>query len=301
MRTLSPARLTWLLASLLFCSLSHSLQAQLLVDLKLPRNTFVQAEPIPATLTLTNRSGKDLVLGNTNGRSWLDFTIYDGRGALVSPARGVDSAPPIVLASGQTLDQQVIINQRYPMHMQGRYRVQARVSFPQIGSVFQSRNLSLNVTEGQPMWKQVVGVPVGHPQAGSYREFQLMTLYEGARQRILYFSVKDNRSGQVIRTVALGSYLSVRPPTFFLDQKNRLHVLHLSAPSRHSYHVLDIDGRPVISETRYEKRGNRPTLKTNDFGEVTMVGGITEEEARTPYEQKEFRSISERPPGLPRF
>jgi hypothetical protein len=42
-------------------------------------------------------------------------------------------------------------------------------------------------------------------------------------------------------------------------------------------------------------------LKNSGYGEVSVVGGITEDEAKTPYETQEFHPISERPPGLPSF
>ncbi|MDF2375612.1 MAG: hypothetical protein P1U81_05185 [Verrucomicrobiales bacterium] len=279
--------------------LSHSANAQIQVELKLDRTLFVAHEPITGTLTLVNRAGQDLIFGDSGGMSWLDFTVTDGRGHLVVPVRNQLNERPVVLSSGQTYEHKVTINRYYPMSTVGQYRVRANVSFPQINRVFQSKTLSVQVTEGQPIWSQIVGVPQGHPHAGSYREFSLMTYYHGARSKALYFRLKDSDSGVVYKTYPIGDYMSLRKPTYSIDRQNQLHVLHMTGPQRYKYTVVNIDGDPVRQEKYFEKNGNRPELKSSDFGDVSVVGGFTEEEMSTPYEHTEFRRISERPPGLP--
>jgi len=273
--------------------------AQIQVDLEMDRSLYVAHEPITGTLTLVNRAGQDLVFGDTAGMSWLDFTVTDNRGHLITPARGRLNESPIVLAAGQTYKHKVMINRQYPMSSIGIYRVKANVSFPQINRVFESRTVSVQVTEGQPMWSQIVGVPQGYPGAGSYREYQLMTYYHGARAKALYFRLRDSDSGQVFKTYPIGDYLAVRKPTHAIDRMNQLHVLHMTGPQRYQYTVIAIDGEPIRRERFYEKGTNRPQLRSTESGDVSVVGGITESEAATPYEEAQFRRMSERPPGLP--
>ncbi len=276
-------------------------QAQIQAELKFDRSLYIAHEPITATLTMVNRAGQDLIFGDSNGLSWLDFTITDNRGNLVSPARRGLNERPIVLSAGQTYKHKVVVNKNYPMAQLGMYRVKASITFPQINRVFDTKVVSIQVTEGQPLWSQIVGVPPGYSGAGTYREYSLMTYYHGARSKALYFRLKDSDSGQVFKTYPIGDYLSVRKPQHAIDPQNQLHVLHLSAPKVYKYTVLGIDGDPVRQSNYYEKGANRPILKTSEFGEVTVSGGLTEQEVKTPYEQSEFRSISERPPGLPNF
>jgi len=274
-------------------------EAQIQVDLELDRNLYLAHEPVTGTLTLVNRAGQDLVFGDTAGMSWLDFTVTDNRGHLITPVRGRLNESPIVLAAGQTYKHKVTINRQYPMSSIGIYRVKANVSFPQINRVFESRTVSIQVTEGQPMWSQIVGVPQGYPGAGSYREYQLMTYYHGARSKALYFRLRDSDSGQVYKTYPIGDYLEVRKPSHAIDRMNQLHVLHMTGPQRYQYTVIAIDGEPIRRERFYEKGTNRPQLRSTESGEVSVVGGITESEAATPYEEAQFRRMSERPPGLP--
>ena len=276
-------------------------EAQIQISLKMDRPLYVAHEPITGSLTIVNRAGRDLVFGDSNGMSWLDFTVTNKQGHLISPVRRHLNERPIVLSKGQTYEHKVTINRYYPMSMIGTYRVKANVTFPQINRVFQSKNLSIQVTDGQPMWSQIVGVPQGYTDAGKYREYSLMTFYHGARSKALYFRMRDSDSGVVYTTYPLGDYMSLRPPTQAIDSENQLHVLHMSGPQRYKYTVINIAGDPLKQATYYEKGSDRPRLDTDAYGNITVVGGITEEEATTPYEQQEFRRLSERPVGLPNF
>lgn len=292
----------FILVSLAFVlTLTQPANAQIQVELKLDRSLWVAHEPITGTLKLVNRAGQDLIFGDSGGMSWLDFTVTDGRGHLITPVRNQLNERPVVLSSGQTYEHKVTVNRQYPMSTVGQYRVRANVSFPQINRVFQSQTMNVQVTEGQPIWSQIVGVPQGHSRAGTYREFSLMTYYHGARSKALYFRLKESDSGVVFTTYPIGDYMSLRKPTYSIDRQNQLHVLHMTGPQRYKYTVISIDGDPVRQENYFEKNGNRPELKSSDFGEVSVVGGFTEAEMSTPYEESEFRRISERPPGLPNF
>lgn len=277
------------------------LRGQISVDLKLDRKIYIAHEPITGKLTVVNRAGRDLIFGNINGRNWLDFTVTDSKGQLISPARRAEGPRPVMIASGQSHQVDVVINQVYPMGSIGTYRVKASVSFPQINRVFQTKTHLVQVAEGNPLWSQVVGVPDGYQGAGTYRIFQLLTYYHGSRQKALYFRLKKNDTGRALKTYSVGNYLGVIPPKYGVDRANQLHVLFMTAPQAYFYTVIDVEGTVVTREKYFEKNGSRPTLVTSEFGEIGLRGGMTEEEANTPYERREFRMISERPPGMPRL
>ncbi len=282
-----------------FLAVAAPASAQINLDLKLDRSLYLAHEPITGELLIVNMAGRDLIFGESGGLSWLDFSVTDGRGHLITPVQGERSERPIVLGAGQTYKHKVTINRRYPMAAIGTYRVKASVHFPQINRVFETKQVTVQVTEGQPMWSQIVGVPQGHPQAGTYREYSLMTYYHGARSKSLYFRLKDSDSGMVFRTYPIGDYMALRPPTHAIDSQNQLHILHMTGPQAYKYTVVNIDGEPVRQQTLYEKGANRPELKSSGHGDVTLVGGMTEEQAKTPYEQQQFHRLSDRPPGLP--
>lgn len=276
-------------------------QAQISVGLDLSRKTYIAHEAISGKLTIVNRAGRDLIFGNVNGANWLKFSIKDSRGHLISPISRPKSPPPVVIASGQTHTMNVVINQAYPMDQIGTYRVQAIVSFPQISRVFPSPISSVQIANANPFWSQIVGVPAGQPGAGTYRVFELINYYHGARQKALYFRLKNNETSRVLSCYSLGDYLAIRPPTYKIDRNSLLHIIHMVAPQQYYYTSIDFGGNVVDRQKYYEKKGSRPSLYTNDFGEVVLRGGVTEEEHNTTYEKREFRLLSERPPGLPKI
>ena len=63
-----------------------------------------------------------------------------------------------------------------------------------------------------------------------------------------------------------------------IDRENKLHVLHMSGPQTYKYTVIGVDGDRVKQENLFEKGSDRPQLKTTDYGDVTVIGGITEHE-----------------------
>ncbi len=292
------SRAGWLVV-LVTLLVSGAAFGQIQVDLKMDRKLYVTHEPVSGTLTIINRAGRDLIFGETNGMSWLDFSITNSRGHIISPVRHIKHAKSIVISSGETYEQKVTVNEFYPMATIGVYHVKAVVTFPQINRIFQTKVIPVQVTNGQPLWSQIVGVPQGHPKAGSYREYILMTYYHGSRAKSLYFRLKDNDTGMVYKTFPIGDYMSVRAPMHHIDRDNRLHVLHMSSPQKYTYSIISIDG-DLLSRDFYRSKGtDRPELIRSAYGEVSVVGGISEEEASLPYEQSQFHLLSERPPGMP--
>lgn len=298
MRTRPAAiSLLWLGAFLL---VAGSARAQLDVGFEFDKKTFMTHEPVTGVLTLVNRAGREIVIDGQAGGSWLDFQVLDGRQNLIPPVPGAPKPQPVILASGAPHRMRVMVNRAYPMGESGLYRVKVRVFFPPIGRHFETRVQTVNIVDGQVMWgPQVVGVPSGYEGAGSYRAFTLLTFFQGAQKRSLYFRLSDHDTGRVRTTFSLGEYMDARPPQPVVDAGSRLHVLHMAAPQQYFYTVIDPTGN-VATQTAYREKGlSRPEIVSNASGEVTVMGGVSESEMATPYEEREFRKLSERPPGLP--
>jgi len=276
--------------------------AQLQVGLKLDKKTYMLHEPVTGVLTLINRTGRNVVLDGKNGGSWLDFKVTDPRQQMVTPLRRYEKPKPIVLKSGVPIELKVTINSMYPMGATGMYGAQAQVFFPPIQRYFQSNRSTLNIVDGQEMWSQTVGVPRGQVGAGEFRTYTLLTFLKGARERALYFRLADADTGVVRRTFSLGKLIQVRKPRYVVDSQSNLHILHLAGPSIFAYTLIDPQG-DVIERTIYkEHQGKLPELVVNSVtGDVRVTGGISSEETKIPYEQREVKGISERPPGMPRL
>lgn len=288
-----------LLVGLFWLAGSQESQAQMQVRFKLDRSAYMTHEPISATLYLTNRAGRDLVLADTGDLRWLDFQVIGTDGQLMIPRRDAPRAEPVVMQAGQSYELKIYVNAQYSMSQEGSYRVKVRVLFPDTRQYFETKQESVQVTDGHEMWSQAVGIPAGLPGAGSYRQYSLLAFYTGDKARELYFRLKDVGSGQVTHTFSLGTYYVSRPPQYVLDSMNRLHVLQLGSPQAYVYTVLTPVGTIDERKGYTDRNGSRPRLVMSGSGGVQVEGGQVLEKNAVSYEEREFRAISERPPGMP--
>ena len=274
-------------------------QAQLSVEFVPAKRVFVAHEAVVGVLRLTNNAGRDIVLGGeSETRSWLDFQITGPRGHLIPMRSKAVNQGPVVLRNNEPYEISVIINQNYDMTQTGVYRVKPNVYFPPVDRYFSVAPMNIQVTDGDPFFSQAFGVPEGREGAGTYREYELIT-FASQRQKELYFRLKDKKTGFVKTTFSLGLLLTVQPPKYAVDGKNRLHILHMAAPQAYAHVVIDVDGNMLTRDIYYEKEGNRPALVRIGQTDLGIQGGVTAKEHNTPYEQRQFRKLSELPPGMP--
>lgn len=281
----------------LACLLLSPLQGQVVVSMKPVKKLFVAYEPIQVEMSILNRAGRDIVLSGKGSTPWLSFQIKDESGHLISPEGSADF-PPVMVPAGQALSRTVALNQLYPMTHQGLYRVQASVYFPQLDSYFNSQMEAIQVADAQELWSQVVGVPEGHDNAGTYRRYVLLTFNNGS-QKLLYIRLQEEKTGTVRTSFSIGQVVLVRPPEWIIDVQNTLHVLHMGAPRTYAYTVVDIDGKVLTREVYHEEGSRRPKLSTANDGSVVVVGGISDQKVRQDPLQAEVHKISERPENLP--
>lgn len=285
---------------LLLFAAAPAARAQLQVALKLDKKTYMAHEPITGVLTLLNRAGRDIVIDNPARGVWLDYSIHDPRQNLISPVSRREVLKPLVLRSGIPSETRVVVNKEFPMGESGMYRVRARVYFPPLDHYYETTPQTLNIVDGQTLWgPETVGIPTGFPEAGAYRTYSLMTFFQGPQKKSLYFRLAQAKDGLVLRTYSLGDYLTVHPPEQAIDGRSHLHVLHMAGPQAFFYTVIDPTGKVVEQQAYRDKNGVRPRLFATPSGQVTVQGGISVEDLQTPYEQREFHGLSERPPGMP--
>jgi len=270
--------------------------AQVQVTFEPAKKVFIAHEQIRGKITIQNLSGQDVVLDGNRGDGWLNFAVtHNGRTIPRSP-EGKKASPTLLKASEDYVVTASVSN-AYPIFSEGTYRIKAQVYFPPLRRYFESQISTVVVSDGQPFWTQVVGVPTGNPGAGSIRRHELLFFNGGQRKREVYYRLSDNDTGRVRRAYSLGSYLGVREAEKALDAQNRLHVLHMNAPQAYAYTVIDTSGKPEDQSFFFEDNGSRPQLMKSG-GQIVVQGGITEEEKQAPFDNG-FHKISERPPGMP--
>ena len=149
--------------------------AQYETGIKLNKDTYLTHENVEATVTVTNRSGADVVMGGPNGDAWLSFDITDPNGKSLPPMR-FNSEENIVFKAGNTISRKINLGEQFTFGDQGTYGVIAQVYHPPSQQFYASNRVRANFTDANPFWKPSFGVPPGLPGAGQIRRYELSLL-----------------------------------------------------------------------------------------------------------------------------
>lgn len=291
-----PAARRWLPPVLLFLLLAAAAHAQVRVDISFKRKLYVLYEPMIATVTINNLSGRPLLLQDLGDNRWFGFTIETADGRIISPTNADYSLAPAAVGPGEKLTRAVNLTPLYPLHDFGLYRVRATVFVAAFDRFFSSPPLAVEVTDGRPIWQEVVGVP----GAAGKPELRTITLlsHKLSRSTRLYVRIENKEKGRVYATHQLGQFLTFGRPEVMLDSENQIHILQNTLPKEFRYTHLGLDGQ-VLGQAEYREAGSRPTLVKQAGGRVAVMGGRPykpgEEEAAAAAQDK----VGDRPVPLP--
>ena len=270
--------------------------AQLIVNMNLPKTNYLSYEPMVATVTVYNRAGNDVVLGGPKGRGWMSFDVYRD-GQLLSPRSFDGGFETMLLKAGRSVTKKVDINRLYPVADYGSYTINASVYFPPRRSYFSSKKRRVNVTDARAFWKQSFGFSQGRNKLASFRQFSLHEHRESANSA-LYVRLRETKGTKVYCTFSLGRFINVRKPQATIDAQNRLHVMHMISPRIYSHARVSPEGAFLGNEYYRETTETRPSLVIDAGGSVKVVGGIAYDPNKPPEAKNQPRSASELPPGL---
>lgn len=277
-----PRWLLWLAVWLLLMPAAH---AQLRLDLKLRRHTFLPYEAVEVILTITNFAGRDVVFENSgDGRQWLDFELTaapssaavargEEDGVPLQPVSADFRLPSLLVPAGGSVKRSFDIGPHFPLRDPGGYRLRASIWFAEGDRYFASNTAAFDLTEGKTIWQQTVGVPGGRggdANGSGLRQLTLLT-HRLPDRLLLYARVRDPGAGIVYTTQSLGRLLtSGEEPQVQLDRANHLHVLHLAVPRTYVYTVLSLDGAR-LTRAVYTKEGKAiPGLARGPDGRVAV-------------------------------
>lgn len=288
--------------SLLFAALIAALLgapeagAQYMIKLSLDKKTFLSQEPMKATVSISNNSGTDVVMGGRGRSNWLSFHLEDAAGRQYAPVE-VEVEEPFIFKAGESMTRQILISDTHAISEVGTYATTAVVYHAPTQDYYQSNRVRFSITEVKAFWEQAFGVPQGQPEAGRVRKYSLHVLREDEGSR-LYFRLTDDRSQMRLATFSLGPISLALDPSFTMDSQNRLQVFFLAAPQIFVHCVLSPDGKLVSRRYYKDAKDNRPVLASRG-GEIFVNGGIPfDPSAPDPTPQETGRKASQRPPGL---
>jgi hypothetical protein len=275
-----------------FFALAGAANAQIGVQLKFNRLQYIAYEPLIATVSITNRAGRDIDLRDGAGERWFGFEIT-GEGGQSVGAGAMPESAPLHIEAGKTVTQKINLAAQFPLQEFGAYHVRAHVYFADLSRYFYSPTKVVEITDARPIWKQSVGVPANSGAAGEARTYSLLA-NRFSDHTSLYVRVEDETRNVVYATYSLGRVIAFDEPHAEIDRENRLHVLHCSAPRTWSYATVGLDGQLVSHSTILESK-SRPHFKRTADGEVAIAGGMSEAAAA----QKPVPKLSTRPPEPP--
>jgi hypothetical protein len=184
----------------------------------------------------------------------------------------------------------------YPVTDYGTYHVRAVIFAAAMGKYFASQGVGIEVTEGQMLWQQTVGIPDGQKNAGQNREFELLS-FRQPKDNMLYVRIEDHDAGIVYATLPLGRLINGYDPEAQIDASSQLHVLEMVSPKEYLYTRLGPNAE-MLGQQDYADLKTRPHLKRLADGDVAIAGGmevLPQTAQTTPVGPK----LSDRPAGMP--
>jgi len=285
-----------ILLLLILCLCCGQARAQYVTNLTLLKNQFLTGEPVVAVVSVTNRSGADVIVGGHGARDWLQFEITQSTGQRLSPIT-IGSDEPLTMKAGGTTTHKVELSGGYSTANLGTFSIIANVLHPISGQFFMSNKARMTITDSKPnMFDQPFGVPQGFANAGRQRRYQVI-LFRELDDLQLYCRITDDRSGAYIATFLLGPVMMAVQPQISIDVHNKLHILFLAQPHVYCHAVVNPDGK-IHQRTYYkDPEGNRPELMMNSAG-ANVVGGEPFDPSAPPPKKKTLRKASERPADI---
>ena len=275
----------------------HSADAQLMIDLKMKKRSYVAYEPIMVQVVVSNRSGKDVVLGGPNGSSWLTFAI-EGHNTLLSPTAKNPVMKPYVLGRGQSIVKELMLNSAYPMADYGTYNIVASVYYPPTQNYYSSPKKKIDVTSASKIWSQEIGFTTSPDQPTEYRQYSLLS-HRDQNTAEIYVRVRNQKGSKVHATYSLGNLLAAGEPQATVDSENYLHVLHMGDRNTYAHSVVAPDGILVSQDIYKQTPASRPSLVFDQkSGNVGVRGGVKDDQIAAQADPNRIRRASELPPGL---
>jgi hypothetical protein len=291
--------LTRLLFALLLGVLALPATAQLQVELTFPRRLYVAFEPVIATVSIANFSGRELQLRDDGSTQWFGFQIQTTDDRIIAPRDPNYRLDPLTLAPGERVKRTVNLVQLFGVTEFAQYRVRAAIHDASSNRFFYSQPKIFEVTEGRMIWEQTLGIPEGEPATGKQRKFTLMT-FRQPKRNMLYVRVTDPDEGMVYTTAPIGKLIFDNNPQYEVDGRNNLHVLQLVGPKTFLYSHIDLNGEFVERKTFVETK-SRPRLGRAETGTVAVLGGREDAGATASNPAGTAApKLSERPSDLPK-
>ena len=262
-------RLLFLLIAALAGAFGTRAQAQLIVQVRMPRDGFLLYEPLPVQVTVRNVSGRPIQLSEVENRHWLDFIVTGESDREVLCLVKLQPEGSVTIPANQAVTRVVDLLPLYDLRTHGVYRVQAEINRDGIRT--SSALLRFHITQGREIWTQTVGLPARDDQPEEYRTFSLQTRRD-EQADYLYVCVRDEKKNIVYGMLEMGSYIPLGEPGVRFDKEACLHLLYQSSPRAFGYVRVDSSAH-LLDRAVYSDYSSNPELVSDLEGTVVVRGG----------------------------
>jgi hypothetical protein len=279
---------------LALCALLTPAYGQLAVNLSVKRRMHMLYEPVLASVTITNNSGRDIMLDDSDEGPWFSFTITGRDGKIIPPRNPNYSLAPLPLGPGETMKRTVNLTELYQLADSGTHKVRANVYFPAINKFFSSNADAIDLVEGHVIWSQTVGVPDGDETAA--HTFSLLTL-DHDDGKYLYSRTVGQDDGVIYGCYSLGRLVDGAKPETQIDRGNNLWILHLVGQKTYLLTRIGVNG-DFQAQSTYVTPKTKPYLRRLADGTLQIVGAVRQERVAAQDAQP-VPKLSDRPANLP--
>ncbi len=273
-------------------ALFTSAHAQLAATLRVNKRQYLAGEPVMAVVTVTNHAGENLTFAGDGRSQWLNFVVKDANGNPVN-AKGRSTFGKMTVKAGQTMAREVDLTEHFKLEQPGGFSASAVIRMPgSVGDGTSTNRIAFNQSPGRLFWSQTVGIGGG---SGTTRQFRILN-FSGDLRNQIYAQIRDERTGQNVRTFLLGDILTLRKPLASVDNKQQMHVMFLATPTMWVHCQVDTDGRLVSRGIHQRTDSGDPQLVTLGDGSVRVANSIPYNAKLAAESQAKIRKASDRPP-----
>ena len=248
--------------------------AQITVEVTQDQNQFLPCETLATAVRITNRSGRDLRLGQ--GDDWLTFSVQSVEETVVPRNGQVPVAGDFVLESSKVATKRVDLEPYFAISRPGHYSVTATVRIKDWNLQITSQPKSFDIIDGAKLWEQEIGVPNPNAPPNSTPEVRKYILQQAnylRSQLRLYVRLTDASGARTFRVFSVGPMVSFGRPEPQVDRLSNLHLLYQDGAHSFNYTVVNPDGEVIIRRT-YDYGDTRPRLQPDQGGNILVTGGV---------------------------
>ena len=238
-----------------------------------------------------------MLLENSDHHHWFGFNIESADGRIIPPINADYALAAAAVGPGEKLTRSVNLTPLFPLHEFGLYRVKASVYVAAFARYFSSPPLAVEITDGRPIWQEVVGMP-GNGGEPDLRTITLLS-HKLSRSTRLYVRIENREHGRVYATHQLGQFLTFGRPEVLLDVDNQIHILQNTLPKQFLYTHLGLSGE-ILAQQAFNDAGSRPRLVKEAGGTVKVAGGRPfTPGVEDPQDEATTDKLGDRPVPLP--